>query len=74
MALSTNDFREFANSMTSGFLKSWKANSMVYELSATPEICAENERLDAYVANCLKMEGFSDSDCAEIAAYIKSHI
>ncbi len=50
--------QEIANAQDRGFLKPWKAMSMLRTLRDL-NLKSDRERLRKWVANCLEMEGFS---------------
>lgn len=54
--MTANDLYTIANSQDRGHLKFWKAQSMIMLLPSIPE-----KDIHDWVANCLKMEGFSES-------------
>lgn len=62
--------QDFANSLDSGYVKSWKANSMVNTLTSIPDILADNVRLLNYIDNCLAMEGFSQRGIEDVQKWI----
>lgn len=53
-----------------GYLKPWKARSMIDTLGSIPDIFSDWERLLTYVKNCLNMEGFDDNACEFIAKHL----
>jgi hypothetical protein len=55
------EFETFCNSLNSGHLKRWKANSMF-----------QGDRLVDWVHGCLRMEGFMPSDCNKVVAWFES--
>ena len=55
-----DELQEIANAQGHGYLKSWKAHSMVGTLKDLP-LKSDRERLRRWVANCLEMEGFTPS-------------
>ncbi len=62
---------EYANSLESGFLKAWKAHSMILTITEPKAgILGDDERLIRYVENCLMMEGFTKDDCLRVAIWI----
>ena len=61
-----NDLQEYANSMSSGYLKSWKATSMVRTFQDLIYPSNDKERSLKWVKNCLEMEGFKSADCEQI--------
>lgn len=52
-------FQAFANERGAGYLKTWKAISMVLNLQSMPWIWEDRDRLHNYVRRCLIMEGFT---------------
>ena len=58
------------NGKGSGYLKPWKANGMLWTLKDIPGILLDDKRLEAYIVNCLTMEGFNIYQCKEIAEYL----
>lgn len=73
MKVTGSEFQVFANSLTSGYLKLWKANSIISTLIQVPAIIADDGRLYRYINNCLEMEGFRTGDCKKVAEYIKEN-
>jgi hypothetical protein len=65
----TLDFAAFANSFGIGFIKRWKANSMLAQLDSQPELY-EEPHLTNFVRGCLMMEGFSYQTCDDIIKYL----
>ena len=66
------DLRQFANSLRSGHLKEWKANSIAITVkNDMPNIIQDKDRLLSYVCNCLLMEGFLEDDCVDITNWIQ---
>ena len=59
--MGTDQLFTFANSQGRGYLKPWKAHSIVMTLATTPAIKECRERLRKYLAGCLEMEGFADA-------------
>jgi len=55
--ISLEEFQAFANGLGRGYLKQWKAASMLRTLQAIPK--GDRDRLRGWVANCLEMEGFN---------------
>lgn len=76
MSLTGTRLASFANIVAassasgSGFLKPWKADSMVATFARMPQIFEDRARLGKYVTGCLSMEGFSAASCDEIAEFI----
>lgn len=58
--LTGEEFQDYANSLGSGFLKKWKADSILGTLGLMPVICNDEVRFLNYLKNCLQMEGFYD--------------
>lgn len=52
----------------SGYLKPWKAQSMLGTLNQIPDIRKDYDRLLKYVNNSLAMEGFRSDDVEAITA------
>jgi hypothetical protein len=71
--IDAKNLQDFANSLSTGYLKSWKADGMKSTLTMMPQIIEDHDRLLAYVKNCLLMEGFSVSDCETITEYLLSN-
>ena len=66
-----NDFQEYANSLSSGYLKTWKANGIICTLTDKRlPIMEDNVRLLAYLTNCLAMEGFRNADIEKIQRWV----
>ena len=63
-------FREYANSLNSGYLKSWKASGMLYTLSKIPNIINDEARFLSYLKNCLEMEGFNQTHVELIMGWL----
>lgn len=61
------EFATYCNSLSSGYLKEWKAESMMSELNLGNY---QGDALVTWVHGCLTMEGFSPSDCNKIVAYL----
>lgn len=68
------ELMDFANSLTSGYLKLWKANGIVGTLGMIPNIIQDEDRLNAYLLNCLEMEGFLAHDISRIRDWILANI
>lgn len=67
--------QQFANSNEfHGFLKEWKAQSIVYDLVQLPDIMADNQRFTQYMKGCLSMEGFLDNEILSIQDWLINHI
>ena len=56
------EFQDYANSLRSGYIKTWKAASIISTLRQLPKILDDEVRFLNYLKNCLQMEGFSDID------------
>ncbi len=65
---------EFANGLKTGYIKPWKAFSIVNTLTRMPEMLRDHERLLAYVRNCLEMESFNTADCEKVAEFLKENM
>jgi hypothetical protein len=61
-------FEAFANSLPNGFLKTWKANSMIGQIQMYGGV--EQLGLE-WVENCLLMEGFTNANCIEIYKFLR---
>lgn len=59
LSMTPDELQATANAMGRGYLKHWKAASMLCTLRDIPDIACDNERLRKWVASCLEMEGFS---------------
>lgn len=64
------DFENYANSFGFGHLKSWKANSILWQLKDWPEIFDDEVRFLDYLKSCLGMEGFRDADIELIMGWL----
>ena len=68
-------FQDYANSLNSGYLKTWKASSMIMSLrDKRLPIISDNVRLLAYLTNCLEMEGFRNADVEKIQRWVIEHV
>jgi len=63
-------FSDFANGFHHGYIKPWKAASMLMTLDQIPAIKEDRDRMIKYVSNCLEMEGFEPETCVIIADYL----
>lgn len=65
------DFQDYANSLRSGYLKTWKASSMIMSLT-DPRLPIINDevRFLSYLKNCLEMEGFHSTDIELIMGWL----
>ncbi len=69
------DFQSYANSLRSGYLKSWKANGIIVTLSDKRlPIINDEVRLLSYLKNCLEMEGFRSTDIELIMGWLYEKI
>ena len=67
-------FTDFANSHSSGYLKSNKGYNMFATLTQDlPVIKTDSQRLRNYLTNCLEMEGFHSDAIENIAQAIETH-
>jgi len=64
------DFQDYANSFRVGYLKSWKASSILHTLKSAPEIVNDEVRFISYLKNCLVMEGFVQVDIELIMGWL----
>lgn len=64
------DFANYANSYNHGFLKTYKANSILWELSSQGDIFDDEVRFLDYLKSCLQMEGFRDVDIELIMGWL----
>ena len=64
------EFQDYANSFHFGFLKAWKANSILMTLKRIPDIIADQVRFLAYLKNCLEMEGFQPATIELIMGWL----
>lgn len=70
-----NQFQDYANSLDSGYLKTWKAASMIMSLSDPRlPIISDNVRLLSYLTNCLEMEGFRNTDIEKIQRWVITNV
>jgi len=60
----------YANSIGHGYLKTWKAGSIVSSIIRQPSILNDEVRFLAYIKNCLEMEGFRSVDCELIMGWL----
>jgi len=70
MLIKWEEFQAFCNEQTCGFVKTWKAKSIVGMLEYMPGIFADKERLFNYVDRCLTMEGFTKEGVTNITNYV----
>lgn len=66
-----NQFQDYANSLRSGYLKTWKASSMIMSLT-DPRLPIINDevRFLSYLKNCLEMEGFNNTSIELIMGWL----
>ena len=57
--MTPEELQDFANAQGRGYLKHWKAVSMIMTLRQLPDIARDRARLRKWAANCLEMEGFT---------------
>lgn len=64
--------RECANSLASGYLKPWKAESIVFQLIDIFKAIGyiSTYRVEELIRGSLKMEGFRDVDCLIISSWL----
>ena len=65
-------FQNYANSFGSGYIKPWKASTMVGTLIKLP-IINDKARLISYLENCLMMEGFRKTDIVLVADWLREN-
>ena len=68
------DLMNYTNGLDSGFLKQWKATSMVRTLQDIPAILTDEARLSAYLQNCMVMEGFTAHDIQRVKDWIMTQM
>ena len=69
------DFQSYANSLRSGYLKSWKASGIIDTLcDKRVPIINDEVRLLSYLKNCLEMEGFRSTDIELIMGWLYEKI
>lgn len=64
------EFETYANSFGRGFLKTWKANSILFTLVRMPQIVNDEVRFLEYLKNCLEMENFRAVDIELIMGWL----
>jgi hypothetical protein len=64
------DFKNYSNSFGIGFLKEWKANSILWALKRMPQIMDDEVRFLSYLKNCLEMEAFRAIDIELIMGWL----
>jgi hypothetical protein len=73
-AATVQDFTNYANSFGTGFLKEHKANSILISLRDVPPIYLDNGRLNRFLDNALKMEGFNDAAISHIQEWLGENV
>ena len=68
------EFQDYANSLSGGYLKAWKANSILRTLKEIPAIAQDNARMSSYLDNCLLLEGFREYDVEKIQRWIIDNV
>lgn len=69
------DFQNYANSLRSGYLKTWKATGIIVTLSDKRlPIINDEVRLLSYLKNSLEMEGFNSTDIELIMGWLYEKI
>jgi hypothetical protein len=63
-------FQNYANSFDFGFLKAWKANSILLGLRQIPDIFEDEVRFLDYLKGSLGMEGFRNIDIELIMGWL----
>jgi hypothetical protein len=66
----SKEFQEYANSFSFGFLKAWKANSIILMLKQAPDIFDDEVRFLDYLKSSLGMEGFMERDIELIMGWL----
>lgn len=70
-----NQFQDYANSLGHGYLKTWKASSMILSLKDLRDpFYEDNIRLYNYLANCLEMEGFRGPEIEKIQRWVIENV
>ena len=64
------DFQNYSNSFNHGYLKQWKANSILWQLKDWQDIFDDEVRFLDWLKNCLGMEGFRDADIELIMGWL----
>lgn len=65
-----SDLQDYANSFKSGYLKMWKATSIICTLRDIPKIIDDEVRFLDYLKNCLEMEGFNQTSIELIMGWL----
>lgn len=70
MVANWQEFQKFCNETTiGGYLKPWKAESIIAMISCDPG-WLKPKTLLSYIYSCLLMEGFSESEVSRITDWI----
>lgn len=69
------DFQDYSNSLNSGYLKLWKAYSIL-KLLTDPrvDIIYDSGELLEYLTRCLAMEGFFERDIEKIQRWVIENV
>lgn len=65
-----SDLQDYANSQKLGYLKMWKATSIICTLRDIPAIIDDEVRFLSYLKNCLEMEGFKQTSIELIMGWL----
>ena len=68
------ELENYANSMSSGHLKAWKAAGMFMTFLTLVRGRDDKEHSLKWVKNCLEMEGFRAEDCAKINEWLWENV
>lgn len=68
----TQEFADFSNSFSRGYMKPHKAFGILSTLEDCPDIVSDNIRLLNFLDGCLKMEGFGDPEIEKILRWLIS--
>jgi hypothetical protein len=69
--MTAEEFQHIANASRTGYLKYWKAQSIIGTIKTIPQILEDQDRLKKYLTNCLEMECFGETDITNIMNAIK---
>jgi hypothetical protein len=70
-----SEFKDYANSLGSGYLKTWKAGGIIVTLTDPRiPIIKDEVRLLAYLKNSLEMEGFNQINIELIMGWLYERI
>lgn len=64
------DFQTYANSFRQGYLKNWKASTILYQLGQDDKVMDDEVRFLTFLKNCLEMEGFRSADIELIMGWL----